>query len=452
VVVGAVLVALFQVPTAQGGAASPPQPPSPCSVSARPTNSITVWHALDGPRAKLLASIASDFERTTGIHVTLVAAQGGDLLLEDWRRNPRRARPDLALVPQDSLQLLGDSGTILGVDKCLDRATGPGLLPVVRSTYTTQRRVWALPVAVSTPVLVYNRRAFVDAGLDPDVPPTTPTEIRSASERIVASGAATYGFAFDTGAESGGSWFVEQWLSQVDRESMSPGNGHDAPARAVAWPNDASVSSLQWLARLEDDHLAVDVGPNRAGSDDLLRLGAEHDSAAMVLHTSAALGEALDLVDAGQYPGVDLGVAPLPGPGSGGLVGGSGLVFAAGKPDAAVAASWKFAAYLASPEVQARWAAGSGYLPPSAASTSIEPLRSTWASRPQMAVGFTQLAGLPDTPARSGPVAGPMRSIRQQLAAATTRVIDGVAPRRALRDAARAADGLLHDYDTTAAR
>ncbi|HEY3673684.1 MAG TPA: extracellular solute-binding protein [Acidimicrobiia bacterium] len=449
-VVTAVLVTTLQLTVASANAGSSS---APCTVAARPTNSITVWHALDGPRAKLLAQIADEFEATSGIHVTLVDAQGGDTLLQDWRHNSRRTRPDLALVPQDGVQLLGDSGTILGIDKCLDRATGPDLLPVVRSTYTVQGRVWALPLAVSTPVLLYNRRVFRDAGLDPDAPPTSPADIRAASARIVASGAARYGLAFDTGAESGGSWFVEQWLSQLDRESLSPGNGHQGAARSVTWPDDESVSALLWLAQLEHDGLAVDVGPNRAGSDDLLRLGAQHDSAAMVLHTSAALGETLDLVDDGRQPGVELGVAQLPGPGRGGLVGGSGLVFAAGKPARAVAASWAFAAYFASPEVQSRWSAGSGYLPPSAASTNMEPLTTTWTARPQMAVAFTQLADLPATDARSGPIAGPMRSIRQQLAAATSRAVDGINVRRALLDAARAANSLLRDYDTaTAAR
>jgi sn-glycerol 3-phosphate transport system substrate-binding protein len=421
-------------------------PTTPCHARASNARSITLWHALDGPRAALLQTLATDFEQQSGIEVKLVDTHGGDLLLDDWRHASAKARPTLALAPEDSIQLLADSGTVLPIDDCLERATGPGLLPVVKQTYTTAGRVWALPVAVSTPVLYFNRRAFEAAGLDPDHPPANADELRSASRQIVSARAATYGLAVDTGAEAGGSWFVEQWLSQRDMDSLSPANGHTKSARHVTWSTGPSVSTLRWLSQLVDDKLAVSVGTNPGGSDDLLRLVATTSSAAMALHTSSATGQALDLVSSGAYPTVDLGVAPLPGPGRGGLVGGAGLVMSAHKPASEVAAGWAFAAFLASPAVQARWAAGSGYVPPSSESIALNPLATVWAMRPQMEVAYQQLADLPASSARAGPVAGPLRTIREQLAAATTKTLQGTDPAAALRDAARASNGLLNDY------
>ena len=66
---------------------------------------------------------------------------------------------------------------------------------------------------------------FEAAGLDPADPPVSIEELRAASQAIVDSGAATYGLAVDSGADSGGSWFLEQWFAKAGEPYADNGNG-----------------------------------------------------------------------------------------------------------------------------------------------------------------------------------------------------------------------------------
>ena len=56
---------------------------------------------------------------------------------------------------------------------------------------------------------------FEAAGLDPDDPPVSLEELRAASQAIVDTGAAATGIALDSGVDSGGGWFLEQWFARA---------------------------------------------------------------------------------------------------------------------------------------------------------------------------------------------------------------------------------------------
>ncbi len=71
-----------------------------------------------------------------------------------------------------------------------------------------------MPFNVSNPVLYFNRKIFEAAGLDPDDPPVSLEELRAASEQIVSSGAAPVALVLDSGPDSGGGWFLEQWFGR----------------------------------------------------------------------------------------------------------------------------------------------------------------------------------------------------------------------------------------------
>src|SRR5260370_34153592 len=85
----------------------------------------------------------------------------------------------------------------------------------------------------------------------------------------------------------------------------------------------------------------------------------------MTIDTSATLGTITNLLNNGQYPNVELGAAPMPGPvGKGGvLVGGAAMYISNKSSPEKQAAAWQFLKFLDSPETQATFAAASGYLP-----------------------------------------------------------------------------------------
>jgi sn-glycerol 3-phosphate transport system substrate-binding protein len=127
------------------------------------------------------------------------------------------SRPDLVQLPEYVLQTFAESETVIPVAACIE-ASGmdtSAFLPRTLDAYTFEGIQWAMPFNVSNPVLYYNRKTFIAAGLDPDDPPVTLEELRATSQQIVDSGAATYGVILDSGADSGGGWFIEQWVGRA---------------------------------------------------------------------------------------------------------------------------------------------------------------------------------------------------------------------------------------------
>lgn len=408
---------------------------------------ITLWHSERTEPWRMLAELVDEFDRahpSITVHIEDVGG-GREGVLDHWRATAPPNRPALAIMAEDATRLLADSGQTVAPGSCLAEAV-PGLLPVVEAAWSVNGVVQAVPYAVSTPVLIYNRRMFRDAGLDPDDPPASLADLRTTAQQLVESGAVPVGLLFDVGEDGAPTWFVEQWNAQAGALSLEPDNGRDGVAEAAVWPDGAAVDHLAWLQAMVADGLAASVRPNRSGLDDLVAVFDSPPRGAMTLHTSGSLVELSDALDAAGFTPSDLGVAPLPGPGQGSLPGGAAIWLAAGRSVAETHAAWSLVAFLASPAVQSRWGAATGYVPISRRSVGTEPLRSVYAQRPYLEVAYRVLVGQGTSVAELGMSAGPEPEIQRILADAVEAVADGDDPAPALRDAASDTEGLLLAY------
>ena len=91
----------------------------------------------------------------------------------------------------------------------------------------------------------------------------------------------------------------------------------------------------------------------------------------MAIHTSAAVCDILELLESGNWPGVELGVGPLPGPGEGSLIGGNALWMLDTGDPGRVGRAISVLQWLYEPEQLARLAAETGYVPPTAAAATV---------------------------------------------------------------------------------
>ena len=178
-------------------------------------------------------------------------------------------------------------------------------------------------------------------------------------------------------------------------------------------------------------------------------------TAAMTIDTSAALGTIQQVLASGQYPDVELGVAPMPGPkGKGGvLVGGAANYIVNKSAPEKQAAAYEFAKFLASPKIQSEWAAATGYVPVSKSAVTLSPLAETYAQQPEYKVAYDQLLEGPVNPATSGPVLGAYGSAREGMRGAIvdalSRMLDGkLTPAQAIANAAVQANAAIDDYNS----
>ncbi|MEV4222995.1 extracellular solute-binding protein [Nonomuraea sp. NPDC049725] len=79
----------------------------------------------------------------------------------------------------------------------------------VRDLVTKDGKVYGVPNVHYGVGLVYNRKLFTEAGLDPDTPPATWAEIREAAKKIAALGPGHVGYGEYSGGNTGGWHFTQ---------------------------------------------------------------------------------------------------------------------------------------------------------------------------------------------------------------------------------------------------
>ena len=184
----------------------------------------------------------------------------------------------------------------------------------LRDIYTVDGKIYGIPRTGYSMGLIYNRKLFQQAGLDPDKAPTTWAEVRADAKKIAALGNGTVGYA-DYSAQNQGGWhFTAEMYSQGGDVVSADGKK-------------ASIDTPQGRAVLQNLH-DMRWTDNSMGSKQLLVINDVQQ-----LMGSGKLGMYLSAPDnipilvkekGGNYD--DLALGPMPG-GQGTLIGGDGYMF-----------------------------------------------------------------------------------------------------------------------------
>ncbi len=432
-----------------------PECPTDALANADGTVDIVFWHGMSNELESPLIELTDAYNASQDrVRVELQNQTSYDATIDQYIAVGANSRPTLIQLPEYVLRSFSDSGTTVPSAACIESSgydTSP-FVPRVLSAYQFEGVQRGMPFNVSNPVLFFNRRIFEAAGLDPENPPVTLDDLRAAAEAIVSTGAAPVGLVLDSGPDSGGGWFLEQWFARAGEPFADNGNGRLGPATEVYFDNELGVALTTFLQDMIDDGLAITIGDNAGGQDAFFKLADANERGAMTMSTSAALGSVLGALDAGLGGDLtrdDIGVGPMPGPSDVPQVqvGGASLWIVADKSDEEIAAAWDYTTYLLSAESQATWAAGTGYVPVRTDALGIEPLASTYADDPRFEVAFTQLTTGSDDDLANAPVLGPQREVRVETAGAMAAIFGGADPQTALTEAAEAANNLIASYN-----
>lgn len=416
---------------------------------------ITFWHGMNDVLEDSLIELTDAYNASQDqVRVTLQNQTGYQATIDKYIQSSPDSRPDLVQFPEYTLQSFAQSDTLIPIGACIESSgyDTSAFLDRALDAYTWQGVQWSMPFNVSNPVLYYLRPKFEAAGLDPDVSPITLEELRADAQAIVDSGAATYGWVLDSGADSGGGWFLEQWFSRAGEPYADNDNGRTAPATEVLFDSPAGVELMTFVQQMITDGLAVSIGDNASGQDTYLKLIDPSADGAMTIGTSAALGGVLAAINGGLAPGLtaaDVGIGPMPGPSPTPAVnlGGASLWIVDGKGDEKAAAAWDYITYLVTAEAQSQWASQTGYVPIRSDALEIEPLLTTYADDPRFRVAYDQMLGTPEGVTALAPVLGPQREVRVVTANATAAIFNGADVASTLADAAAQADSLIASYN-----
>jgi len=279
-------------------------------------------------------------------------------------------------------------------------------LPAVAAYFSdAQGRLLALPFTAATPVLYYNRDAFRQAQLDPELPPKTWYEA-----------AKTLGVLVESGQSCG---LTTAWQSWVLVENMSAWHNQRFATQGNGMASAAGVSDarltfntrlmVRWIAMLSSWHKAGYF--TYSGRKDEAEARFASGECAMLTSSSGSY------VRLRKRAGFDLGVAQLPyyddfdeAP-QNTLVGGSALWVLAGASAAEYRGVANFFAYLSRPQVQVEWQARTGGVPLTTAAYELMRKQGFYRSHPEQEVAVRQLLAKP-TEDSGGIRLGGLRVIR----------------------------------------
>ena len=395
---------------------------------------ITFWHGMANELETSLIALTDEYNASQDrVHVDLQNQTSYNSAIDKYIQSSQDSRPTMIQFPEYVVQSFAQSGTLIPIEACLEDSgfDTSAFLERTLDAYTFEGIRWSMPFNVSNPVLYYNRQRFEAAGLDPDVSPVSLDDLRATSQTIVDTGAASYGWVVDSGPDSGGGWFLEQWFGRADELYADNGNGRLAPATKVLYDGQTGVDLLTFVQSMINDGLAVTVGDNPGGQDGFLKMIDPATPGAMTIGTSAALGSVIAALGGGIAPGLHRGrhrrrtdarvratrrVSRSAAPRCG-----SSTTRATRRPPRHGTSSPTSSA----PRSSRRWASETGYVPVRSDAVELEPLVTTYATDPRFKVPYDQLLTSVEGEASLSPVLGPQREVRVATANAVAAIFGG---------------------------
>jgi len=310
---------------------------------------ITLRHSLTGASLDALSTLVVRFndEQKDKAKVVLQDLSG----VAD-----KRQLPNLALFDgDDTWAFFGTRPRFRSMTDLL-KAGGQNLDPrsfypqIADSVDDPRGRLQALPMALTLPVLFYNKDAFAKAGLDAANPPRTWIEVQDAAGKL-----------FDAGFKCP---LTTSRFAWVHVENVSTQHGEQPLVKSgrgerLAFNNLVDVKHLALLASWQKSFYFHYFGPGREGD-------AKFAAGECAMLTSGS-GLYADLKGRHMF---DYGVARLPDhedvygvQPANVLPDGASLWALAGKKKDEDRVAARFVAFLMRPDVQRQWVAGTGYLP-----------------------------------------------------------------------------------------
>lgn len=346
----------FYFPVAVGGAA------------ATTIEQLTADYVAANPSVNIEAIYAGSYA-DAGVKA-LTAARGGK-------------PPQLSVLLSTQMFTLIDEDVIVPFDDFVSAADQEswinGFYPSFMENSQTGGKTYGIPFQRSTPVLYWNKEAFAEAGLDPDVAPTNWDEMVEFGKKLTKKDASGNVSQWGVRIPSAG---FPYWLFQ----------GLSTPAGAILANSDGNktnfndpkvVEALEYLVALSAEHGVMQPGSIEWGPTP--KAFFERETAMMWTTTG-------NLTNVRKNAPFDFGVAMLPAKERRGApTGGGNFYLFKDSSDDQKAAAVEFVKWITAPEQAAVWAIATGYVAPRPDAWETDAMKAYAADFPPALVARDQL-------------------------------------------------------------
>ncbi|MGD8243179.1 MAG: sn-glycerol-3-phosphate ABC transporter substrate-binding protein UgpB [Desulfobacterales bacterium] len=361
---------------------------APMSALGEPVT-IDWWFAHGGRLGEKVQSIVADFNASQKEYKVVATYKGNyhDTMTAGIAAFRSKNPPHILQVFEvGTASMMAARGAVKPVYEVMAESGLPwspdAYLSTVSGYYTTpEGQMLSLPFNSSTPVLYYNVEAFKKAGLDPDKPPKTWTEVADYARKLVAAG---YPGGFSTA-----------WISWIHLENFSAwhnvpfgtkANGFEGLDTEFVFNKGPQVKHVQALADWQKEKIFVYGGRRNKGN-------AKFASGEVAMYTESSAGYA-GFKKTCKFP---FRTAMLPywseikGAPQNTIIGGASLWVLQGHSAAEYKGVAAFFNYLSKPEVQADWHQFTGYLPITTAAYEYTQKQGFYKENPDMETALKQM-------------------------------------------------------------
>ena len=346
----------FFFPVAVGGGA------------AETIGALTQEYMAQNPGIDIDAVYAGSYQDT--IAKVITAARGGNA-------------PQLSVALSVDMFTLIDEDLIVPFDDFIktdeDRAWLNSFYPAFMENSQTGGKTYGIPFQRSTPVLYWNKAAFTEAGLDPNVPPATWEEMVEMGKKLVkkdANGNVTrWGVRIPT---SGFPYWLFQGLTTQNDVILANSDGNK-----TNFDDPKVVEALEYLVSLSTDYGVMEPGIVEWGATPKAFFEGQ---AAMMWTTTG------NLTNVRKNAPFDFGVGMLPAnKRRGAPTGGGNFYLFKGTSDEQLSAAVDFIKWITAPEQSAKWTMATGYVAPRAATWETDAMKKYAEEFPPVLVARDQL-------------------------------------------------------------
>jgi multiple sugar transport system substrate-binding protein len=327
---------------------------------------VVFWHAMGGPLGDVLEdTLIADFNRTHP-HIRVVPVNMGNyraLSQKIMASVMAGSPPAMAQAYETWTSQLIRGGVIVPLDSLMEadplysRDEWDDFFMVFRENNTYDGRIYSFPFNKSVPLIYYNVDLYGQLGL---VPAETWTEQRLLLKALCLD-ANGDGDLLDEGDRWGTAFGPSVWTFEC-LLAQAGGSLLDDEGTRAAFNGPAGNEALGFLTDLLFVDRTAYLSSGYDHQRDFLNGGLGQVQGSVT--SLAFMEQEMERRRASGLPSFTIGVAALPGHTERRVfIAGTNVVLFRNQDSRVVDAGWEFIRWFTSSEQQARWAAGSGYLP-----------------------------------------------------------------------------------------
>lgn len=387
------------------------------STLASAKEKIIFWHAMGGNFQPTLNKIVEEYNKSQDKIEVEALYQGSyqEALNKFKSVQGTDKAPALIQLNEISTEYMYNSGAITPMQEFVkkDNYDLTKLEDTLINYYTINGTLYSMPFNSSASILLYNKDAFKEVGLDPEKAPKSYKELAEAAKKLT-KGTERYGFAMIMDA-----WFIEQLLANENTLYVNEENGRAGKSpTAVAYNGEKIKTIFNWLNDMYRDNTATSYGKEYQNTRAAFLSG----KVSMYIDSSAGIQQLTELAN------FEIGSAYVPsenGEFTGVPIGGASLWITNSVSDEKQAAAWDFVKYAVSKESQTLWASSTGYYSVNKEAYDLDLLKKDLEKTPQKLVAVNEIKDTQKTAATSGAIVGVFPELRKVMTDSMEKVYVG---------------------------